>query len=346
MPELPEDLKGQGDIFFRQWNTSHKFVLDMESGRKYSLSDKWEDTSWQLSPDGKMLVHDEWKKDAAGKEFLLYQLLTAEGQVLINQLSLKKDEYIAGWWDNRHLKVSRWINREIIGLTSLAVMDIFTGQRREIPANFPGFYRFYPFLLFNPIIYDPTLTLVVYPRETAAGPVFVLRDIFRKKDLTQISSFPIDAPKWSPEGKQFVVVGYVDIPKDAGEFFRVTRTGSVTQLTHLGTYYNINRYSWSPDGRYIALWLGDPQDEQLAIMDMQTLEITSYCIHSQDPDNAPEPIWSPDSRQLVVQSRDNKNEEHAILVDIEEEIAAEIGKGLGPIFWLRAVPPVWLTETP
>jgi Tol biopolymer transport system component len=121
-------------------------------------------------------------------------------------------------------------------------------------------------------------------------------------------------PRWSPDGQQFVITKaetFAPGPVDY-ELYSVSIDGQVTQLTRLATYYgetHIPYYDWSPDGRHIAFWLAtDPEDKHsvnLAVLDTVTLVVTNFCITSHYKGNTPPSlIWSPDSRQLVMEIDD------------------------------------------
>ena len=167
-------------------------------------------------------------------------------------------------------------------------------------------------------------------------------------------------PRWSSDGNRFAVApsllsrGGDSYP--SYEIFSVTQDGIVSQLTHLSDYYPwvyIADLSWSSDNRYIAFWYsywvdGENQpyfdtlgDRYLGVVDIQTGKTTSYCIHGEL--NAEigirkfqPPLWSPDSKQLVIQSQvgDDFLNFQTILIDVQENRAYHIADNLEPVGWM------------
>jgi hypothetical protein len=53
------------------------------------------------------------------------------------------------------------------------------------------------------------------------------------------------------------------------------------------------------------------------------------------------PIWSSDSKQLTVAIYGANKEKQAIVVDVTQRIAMQIGEDLRPVYWLNSIPAVW-----
>ncbi len=137
------------------------------------------------------------------------------------------------------------------------------------------------------------------------------------------------------------------------ELYSVNTEGKVTKLTHLTDYYPrvyIDDFSWSPDGHYIAFWFSFWQDttisfdalgnRYLAVLDTTNGLVTNYCVNGEK--NAPigslrtypPPLWSPDSKQIVVQSQTSKDSFQTVLIDIQQNRAFKIGEDLAPVGWI------------
>ena len=212
-------------------------------------------------------------------------------------------------------------------------------------------------------VYDPTLTLVVYPRlidlETG-NYTYGLWNIPEQRLASELESvingfadtnyYP--RPDWYLDGSKFAVVGGVADPNSGDvvgrELFRVTKDGQVGQLTHLGdsAYVWASSHSWSPDGRYIALYLspvdGSTEKARLAVLDTETLELVDYCVtvHAQDEgffrEQSPAPIWSPDGKQLLVVDQLSIYYRQVIWVDLEHGVAALLADDRGAAGWMLA----------
>ena len=135
---------------------------------------------------------------------------------------------------------------------------------------------------------------------------------------------------------------FIDAPS-AMELYSITRDGETTHLTNLTSYYSsileISRYAWSPDERYIAFWLrygwiGNFANEELAVLDLGTLEVTNYCITSSFA--ATIPVWSPNGKQLAFGNLSEDGEHwQVVLVDIIQSFAAVIAIGeMDPVGWM------------
>jgi Tol biopolymer transport system component len=141
------------------------------------------------------------------------------------------------------------------------------------------------------IIYDPTLTIALYPKSNDSVSLFNLET---NQEIAQLS-IPGRArlPKWSSDGKYLAVIGtksystenalldeFLIIPRDGLDMKRLTFPVSAFKKVH------IEDYSWSPDGNRIAFWQKADNNKsttaqnpfELAILDLAKNEITNYCI--------------------------------------------------------------------
>jgi Tol biopolymer transport system component len=127
---------------------------------------------------------------------------------------------------------------------------------------------------------------------------------------------------WLPDGSQFVTEASVN--QGVYEWFSVNVGGEIRQLTHFGDYFRsvtIRGAQVSPDGQFLAFWLDvEPSGEEysgqnLAVMDLETLQVTNYCIHGSVQGDASSPVWSPDSKYIAVEEYYATNARRTILVN-------------------------------
>jgi Tol biopolymer transport system component len=162
------------------------------------------------------------------------------------------------------------------------------------------------------------------------------------------------APRWSLDGKQFAFAPnlFQKMKWPVYEVLVVDRNGNTIQETHLTDYFPwvyIDDLSWSPDGQRIAFWFSTFREQPglsthgslfLAVFDVTSGIVTNYCVPG---DNDAQlggrrksipPIWSPDGKQLIVQSRYSEEHSRVILVDLAIGRAYQIAEDMDPVGWM------------
>jgi hypothetical protein len=289
-----------------------------------------------VSPDRKLLAYQVFHEN-----WLI--VTTFDGKEQPIHISWEEDwGGIKGWLDNQHLQIY------IEG--GLLVLNPFTGERRELPDNFPD--------LREPIgsgadwwdiSYNPTLTRAVYSRDPGDvhGNRIVLWNMQTVQAVTYLTSRnnPYGGePVWSPRGDEFVMTleDYDETKASlSDELYRVSQDGQITRVTNLSAYYNklvsVQKYSWSPEANQIAFWVwygwkDSFQKDQLAVLDLDTLQVMSYCIDGAAVGD--HPVWSPDGKQLIIEGRIDKDRLGTILVDLDRKQAFQIAGYFRPAGWM------------
>jgi WD40 repeat protein len=313
----------------------------------------------EVSPDGSKYA----VVDAADKKVKIF---SANGQSI---RTLPAGEY--------PYTIDHWLNNEQIALVILQpwgenyykypidelIFNPFTGEQKlMVSEQYPDIDQADARRLWEGVSttkYDPLLTRVVYPAGIInqdylgrSGIGYILWDLEKQIKLVEIvTRGDLVTPKWAPDGSRFVINDdYGD-----GEFYAVSRDGVVTQLSHLnpdlaaesaGRRYLSDRYSWSPDGRYLAFWLESVQNSAIrgafAVLDTGTGQVTDTCIPAgfieKGIPSLPVmyvPVWSPDGKSLVtVANRQEDGSYQSILIDLEGKFAAPFGKDIFPVGWL------------
>jgi WD40 repeat protein len=246
---------------------------------------------------------------------------------------------LMGWLDNEHLVLVRY--QEETYLDPLIVLNPFTGQQVELLPDYPDidFLNGTVWWDTSRTVYDPTLTLVVYPRSGFNHDDITLWDIPNNQPLASVPGYVGygELPEWSPDGEYVSIIGQSPAALPDGydlELYLVSRVGVVTQATNLSQYYTdifIQTRNWSPDGRYIAYWLwarpigyeGDTYPMQLLLLDTATMETANTCIPGGELSGGPD--WSPDGRWLAVNSLcGESNEDCILLVNVIDGYAVRI----------------------
>jgi hypothetical protein len=115
---------------------------------------------------------------------------------------------------------------------------------------------------------------------------------------------------------------------DGFELIRVSLSGEKERLSYLTTTYFARQSDWvlSPDESKIAFWLSIYQDgkyivaDELAVLDIESGEVTNYCISGFYPQ-----IWSPEGTKILINQSRSSPSTYTIL-DLENGIAVPIIK--------------------
>ena len=247
-----------------------------------------------------------------------------------------------------------WKDRSSIpAVYPITVVNPFNGVTQDLPSDYPnlkgsvsgppGTLQF----VYSTVVYDPSLTLVVYPETIDGQWNIVLWDREAMKAIAKLKVLGEfqHTPLWSPDGQQFAIAAIDQIGKQPGQWtedwFSVSRQGQIQQLTHFGNHFDllqIGAGNWSPNGQLLAFWLtAKPsacEGQVLAILEIETQQTTDYCVLGSVAQDAPPPVWSLDSQYIAVQNRFGANASRVILVDVAQSWAAQICENVQPAGWL------------
>ena len=136
-----------------------------------------------------------------------------------------------------------------------------------------------------------------------------------------------------------------EVEDQKAELFIVSRDGKERQVTDLksvfpGMNITIGDFNWSPDGRFISLWLNVRKGEyygewRFAILSVETDQLVDYCFPS-DPSDYPYSIWSPNSQQVAFPSYEGDTfyVYDLFVLDVEKKEAKKI-PGVGRLWgWM------------
>jgi dipeptidyl aminopeptidase/acylaminoacyl peptidase len=285
-------------------------------------------------------------------------ILAADGRIK-KIIATPYNWVLSRWLDNQRLlmiatepdpKIDQTVRQTDKYPETIAVLNPLTGEKLIFPPDYPDIDQtiWHNFDSSGSTLYDPALTRVVYPGAIEGkGRGYILWDIQGKRRLAQLSSpFSVESPKWSPDGSKFIVNG------QGGEFFLVSRDGDIKQITHYNPNYRTDQnrhnfysqfYSWSPDGKQVALWLNsnETNNTSLAILDPSTGDTLDLCIAYGSMPNVlpfwPDPVWSPDGKYIIIGAnfQPDQNTNDLVLVDLEKGLALKIADNYSPNGWLK-----------
>lgn len=331
---------------------------------------------WGISLDRKYLLYEY---DTLSNDEYYLAMTDASGKPVKEFDNVfPNDPYSAdyyNWQNNQNIRVVLLSESREGYKASPRVYNPFTGDYRVLKTDFPDYvgkdidWRLDWFALSTGhleganIVYDPSLTRVLYPKE---GEIVSLINVESGKELASIH-LPNwgRLPKWSPDGNYLALIGTAKNSDSATEeIYVVPRDGNeFKRLTYFSNTFNqsaIADYGWSPDGKHIAFLihtdLGDPKTEglqsELMVLDVQTGDVTDLCIqgigavtHLSDVVlfASLEPIWSPDGHQIMISQweapGDEKNRNYNVLVvDLPSLTAVKIDENKQPVGWMTKGP--------
>jgi WD40-like Beta Propeller Repeat len=343
MDNLPPGAVYHGVAVLKGWIPDYSILINLVTGELATLP---RDSFDVVSPDKMYLAYSDWSDEDGNFKLVVTD---ASGQQLI-VIPWENDWFLlVQWLDNQRLVIIK----KSYPLYSTVILNPFTGEQQEIPSDYPNIQTTFEVhnwgdYSYSEAIYDPTLTRVVYMQEVGGYGAFVLRDL---QEGVTLGRFQIDKwdyglnPKWSPDGDRLaIIIDEITVPNQtAQEFYTISREGQATRLTFFSNQYiysRIGKYSWSPDGRYIAFWWSNDPDyykgEQLAVLDTMTRSVINYCIPGAEyGPYALDPVWSPDGLQVLVENITSRNGiRYALLVDFAQGFAARIAEGRTPVGWM------------
>lgn len=256
------------------------------------------------------------------------------------------------WKDEQELMINSYMEENPLILYSpftkstQTILPYF--QESEIVFFDKDLIRLWNFYAQHKNVYNPTFTRVIFPTNDEQGPKIVLRDLTSETDL---ASFPtyiewgVD-PSWSTNGDKFAIGIETNPSSIQGDFskyeiFLIDQNGDLIQKTNYASIsdsFYILYLSWSPDNRYIAFSFSRNTDNyydniELGVFDTSTQETAFYQITTP---SEYVPIWSPDSRFIVLKTAYPKeNGTNSLIIDITTNQGLIIKEGYEPIGWLN-----------
>jgi hypothetical protein len=293
------------------------------------------------SPDGKWMAYCPRDDASPTGQWLIVE--SADRQQT-NKVPTENVFSFGQMWLNNKQLIFLFAQPERTGPRPMVVINPFTGEQTELSSDFPELYppdQGMGRMGFNiaDLVYDPSLDLVIYPSSRGLNTYFIVWDRRANAMLAKIENpsgifgyFPV----WSPDGKQvvFPVIHYIEKNRRS-EWFSVSRTGEARQITHFGDYFEIANIAyapaWSPDSKKLAFLLETTPNlcpttgMHLAILDIETEQVTNTCFLVSKDYGANPPHWSLDSRFLVTMDIWGDDERYRqLLIDVEIGYAYDI----------------------
>jgi WD40 repeat protein len=351
LPVLPEIVQLQGTLalgtFFGK--TNQAYLFNLETGSKIPLLGRDDEIlrAFSVSPDSRWLAYTSSRTKENWTDRLV--IMGVDGQPVKDRLiSTREWVYMDGWLDNQNLIFEKYdpVNwSRYGGPLSTIIYNAFTSQQEEIKPGYPGMLNSglriwgWPY---TQTVYDPTLSLVAYPLNDWA---IILWDRENNKEIARFpktSDTVFDTiPVWSPDGRLMLIIN-PPASESIGEIYSVSADGIVTRLTYFANSpSNIlpKFLRWSPDMKSVAFWLVENEVPRLVVLDLKTKFVTNYCLEGMESHKnmsglLAAPIWSPDSKNLLINIPDGIDKALVVVVNIEQNYAAQLTEGMLVMGWL------------
>jgi hypothetical protein len=351
-PQQVSDV-ASGRLFYVDYDRYGLKSLDLQTMTSTSLIPEGEKMeSYALSPDAKWLVYKS-----------INVATSKEQSIATNTNKDEENKTTSLPWEHDWDKVAYWLNSEHVVIkmftdkyNRILLFNPFSGEKQILLADFPNQYFTDNALDWNragQFTYNSTLTRVVYA-ETNNN--LIMRDVVNNKEVVRVPSvalttFHTQSPQWTLNGEKVLIAAPYN--GEINELFAIDQSGTVQKMTDLARLRSsATRYSWSPDNRYIAMFIMLSRHERLAVLDTHTQKMDIYCIEGDtslvttfdyrgvnnygiDANVYKAVVWSPDSRQLIMENRLSTNSSRIILVDVEKRDAYEILNNVNyqPVGW-------------
>lgn len=214
-----------------------------------------------------------------------------------------------------------------------------------------GLYNYYNLggLSVSGVSYNPTLELAVY-KAFRDSSYIVLWDRVANQEIAKVyEGGQFAYPQWSPDGDRVVVTGSNEPLGGDTELYLMSREDGLQQITDLGNEFQedteIFSIGWSPDGERVAFMFFSEKSECasscIGILDLATQDVKLYSFPGYIIGFVEFPnyslTWSPDSRQLLLNSNPDDREKNSLVIfDIDQQAAYEVAENARILGWMVA----------
>lgn len=302
-----------------------------------------------ISPQGKFLAFLQTYSSNQNQKVERLVIMSSDGSIIKEMEWDDSWEKLGFWLDEQNIIV-KYPRSPSSTLNSLLVLNVFTGSMRVLLPDFPQIEDLTRLLWSNSgkTIYNQSISDVVYPTLGEKGQAYILWDLTKNRITAELPThdFSQDGPHWSPLNNGFAIVATGDSDLlGNNEFFWISQEGAISQITSFRSKYSsidIRKWSWSPNGQFIAFWYqpgyqgseGLIQTYSLGLLDLTTGKVENFCITSL-LNFLQEPVWSGDSRVVALNlTNDNEKENQVVLLDLQNHTTLFIAQHMYPVGWL------------
>jgi hypothetical protein len=219
----------------------------------------------------------------------------------------------------------------------------------DIPED-PNTWRFWPALGvinsgLNKLVYISTDTRIIQDPTTNQDEYLhsnslIVQDLTtnsRLFEIPDVGDILAKPPVWSPDGNRFAFLKLIRMASEniyLENLYIASTDGKIINLTNMDqsigySMVSIDLYKWSTSGNKIAFWIKTTkggttyQGHRLAVADIPTKKITTYCITSSETYSG-RPVWSEDEKYLAVTLDNPDVSTSSLIVNIENNTSIHL----------------------
>jgi len=321
-------------LFDLQSQTRHEIIFDTSSKQVFDYL-----YGLHISPNRNYLAYMEAFRNADGKaEKFKLRVIDSNGKILASR-TINSTILTSGWrWlDNERLEI---LPETAIQNGEMVIFNPFSNDWKSVTNQLPNIHlNDYVRPTWWLVEYSPSLDWVIYLAESSEagfGPsIWDLTDkrmIWQKFGMFTMENRPI----WSPTGDRIAIIF-------ENQLYIIGRNGQAISPPGLLTDDKLEteKFSWSPDGRYIAFWVIRDAMGYLMLYDVENGRVVDYCLEDVERGNSP--VWSPDSKLFAtsIYVDDTKNatrSEIRLIIDIQKNNIYRIPESSYPWEWMNSIP--------
>jgi len=328
-------------------------LLNISNGTRTQIfSENEKINGLRISPDRNWVAYNVIKTDDpndSGK-LILRNFATNE----IKELPWDDDWDLGG--------IQKWINDKQILISlrsseyppSRIALNPFLGQKIDLPSLLPNQEiesasgEYFPLPEYN-----STFDYVIYPASDNGQTGYLLKTATTLETVSFIPTqtlMTFSSPAWSNSGNAYTlsIKPFDDQSSNTFELANGSTSQQATLITSLGDHiesYYIENIVWSLDDRYIAFVVNDLTDinnqvSKLMILDMTNREVLDFCVNVNYANwrgefaDVNSPIWSPNSKELIVENQYEYGKNDVILINLSTMMASIIEKNKRVLGWV------------
>lgn len=325
-------------------------ILNLETGKQIPIGTTVADVS--VSPDRQKFAYLDFERE-------MVLVSDVNGQIQKSFKGFGDQFSLIEWVDNTNLAFNQAQEEKPPFYNFwLIVLNSETSEKRKFDiADYPKGNKYYKVFwnYYSELIPNPGITKIIYSTDEGGMPIY-LWDLNSNSEIKKIYLMDTTtSPRWSSDGRRFITsirpkhksYSNVDdnLPFAGGEdLFLISDTGELKRLTFLSTQYRQNsiiEYTWSKTENKIAFWLGIDENSglSLAILDVVTGEITTYCVgpdetNPQNDKTWSKLIWSPDENHLAFTRTVEPFNSSVFILDLENKIVFKIKNDAIVMGWM------------